>query len=62
MKWRLAQEVIPQFRDRIRDVIEDELDGCAAGPFVLAHMDFNPWYGIQSNYFEPDIDHPRTGT
>ncbi|KAK0201494.1 phosphotransferase enzyme family-domain-containing protein [Desarmillaria ectypa] len=43
MKWRLAQDVLPRFRDRIRDVIEDELDGCAAGPFVLAHMDFNPW-------------------
>lgn len=42
-RWRLAQKVLPKFRDRISDTIDDPLDRCGAGPFVLGHMDFNPW-------------------
>ncbi|KAF5343343.1 hypothetical protein D9758_014186 [Tetrapyrgos nigripes] len=41
-RWRHAKRVIPVFRDRIADVIEDPLDRYGAGPFVLAHMDLNP--------------------
>jgi hypothetical protein len=47
-RWRLAQTILPQFRDRIADIIEDPLDRCAGGPFVLAHMDLNPWCAVLS--------------
>jgi hypothetical protein len=42
-RWRQAKRVIPAFRDRVSDVIEDPLDRYGEGPFVLAHMDLNPW-------------------
>ncbi|KAJ6550583.1 hypothetical protein DFH09DRAFT_884751, partial [Mycena vulgaris] len=29
--------------DRILDSREDPFDQCAAGPFVLGHVDLNPW-------------------
>ncbi|KIK69939.1 hypothetical protein GYMLUDRAFT_152128 [Collybiopsis luxurians FD-317 M1] len=41
-RWRLALQVLPNLRDRVADVIEDPLDRCRAGPFVLAHGDFVP--------------------
>ncbi|KAK7438252.1 hypothetical protein VKT23_018182 [Stygiomarasmius scandens] len=41
-RWRLAKRVVPEFRDRIADVIEDPLDRYSAGPFVLAHLDLRP--------------------
>ncbi|THU98930.1 hypothetical protein K435DRAFT_517934 [Dendrothele bispora CBS 962.96] len=41
-RWRLAKDLIPKFRDRIGDVIDDPLDRYSAGPFVLAHLDLNP--------------------
>lgn len=41
-RWRLAQQVLPKLWDRVADIIEDPLDRCGAGPFVLAHMDFSP--------------------
>ncbi|KAE9391827.1 hypothetical protein BT96DRAFT_1023882 [Gymnopus androsaceus JB14] len=41
-RWRLAQQVLPLLRDRVTDIIEDPLDRCGSGPFVLAHMDFSP--------------------
>lgn len=40
--WRHAQKVLPRLYERITDIIDDPLDRCAAGPFVLAHMDFKP--------------------
>ncbi|KAJ7776757.1 hypothetical protein DFH07DRAFT_731635 [Mycena maculata] len=40
---RLAQKILPKFRDRIPDT-NDPWDQCAAGPFVLGHMDLNPRY------------------
>ncbi|KIK69940.1 hypothetical protein GYMLUDRAFT_151706, partial [Collybiopsis luxurians FD-317 M1] len=43
-RWRLALQVLPNLRDRVADVIEDPLDRCRAGPFVLAHGDFVPRY------------------
>jgi hypothetical protein len=43
-QWRLAQRVLPQFRDRIPDSRDDPFDQCAGGPFVLSHADLNPWY------------------
>ncbi|KAJ3790185.1 hypothetical protein GGU11DRAFT_673910 [Lentinula aff. detonsa] len=41
-RWRLAQQVLPRLRDRVADTIEDPLDRCKLGPFVLAHMNLNP--------------------
>ncbi|KAJ6455410.1 hypothetical protein C8R45DRAFT_845920 [Mycena sanguinolenta] len=41
-RWRLAQRVLPQFRDRIPDSKDDPFDQCASGPFVLGHMDLTP--------------------
>lgn len=40
--WRRAQRILPQLQERITDIIDDPLDRCAAGPFVLAHMDLKP--------------------
>ncbi|KAJ7599928.1 hypothetical protein C8J56DRAFT_767806 [Mycena floridula] len=40
--WRRAQRILPEFRQRITDTVEDPFDRCSSGPFVLAHMDFNP--------------------
>ncbi|KAJ7681484.1 hypothetical protein B0H17DRAFT_942939 [Mycena rosella] len=42
-RCRLAQKILPKFRDRIPDLREDPFDQCATGPFVLGHMDLNPW-------------------
>ncbi|KAJ7258727.1 hypothetical protein B0H12DRAFT_1014638 [Mycena haematopus] len=41
--WRLAQRVLPQLRARIPDSKDDPFDQCASGPFVLGHIDLNPW-------------------
>lgn len=41
-RWWLARQMLPKLRDRVTDIIEDPLDRCRAGPFVLAHMNFNP--------------------
>jgi hypothetical protein len=41
---RLAKKILPKFRDRIPDSRDDPFDQCATGPFVLGHMDLNPWY------------------
>ncbi|KAJ7081577.1 hypothetical protein B0H15DRAFT_786254 [Mycena belliarum] len=42
-RWRLAQRILPKFHDRIPDSRDDPFDQCATGPFVLGHMDLNPW-------------------
>jgi hypothetical protein len=41
-RWRLAQDILPEIRDCVTGIMEDPLDRCAAGPFVLGHMDLNP--------------------
>ncbi|KAJ3812233.1 hypothetical protein EV368DRAFT_33861 [Lentinula lateritia] len=41
-RWWLARQVLPKLRDRVTDIIEDPLDRYKAGPFVLAHTNFNP--------------------
>lgn len=40
--WRRAHRILPELRERITDIIDDPLDHCSAGPFVLAHMDLTP--------------------
>lgn len=42
-RWRLAQKTLPKFRDRVPDARHDPFDQCATGPFVLGHMNLNPW-------------------
>ncbi|KAJ7082972.1 hypothetical protein C8R44DRAFT_652473 [Mycena epipterygia] len=42
-RWRLAKRILPKLRDRVSDTRNDPFDQCAAGPFVLGHMDLNPW-------------------
>lgn len=51
--WRRAQRVLPEFRDRISDIIDDPFDRCANGPFVLAHMDLNPEFVSHFQSSEP---------
>ncbi|KAJ7505801.1 hypothetical protein B0H11DRAFT_1976255 [Mycena galericulata] len=41
-RLRLARKILPKFRDRVSDSRDDPFDQCAAGPFVLGHMDLNP--------------------
>ncbi|KAJ7465059.1 hypothetical protein FB451DRAFT_1041559, partial [Mycena latifolia] len=42
-RWWLAKRILPKVRDRVPDSREDPFDQCAAGPFVLGHIDLNPW-------------------
>ncbi|KAJ3729434.1 hypothetical protein FB446DRAFT_645410 [Lentinula raphanica] len=34
--------MLPKLRDLVTSIVEDPLDRCKWGPFVLAHMNFNP--------------------
>ncbi|KAF7299496.1 Serine threonine protein kinase [Mycena indigotica] len=42
-RLQLARRVLPRMHDCVMEPRDDPYDQCSTGPFVLGHLDLNPW-------------------